>query len=141
MEPEGTPKMYKAITSGRTRAEVRFLLRKPPNPVASWRPSKVWLGSKQSMPMRSAAGVRRSKSGSTFDFFERNCYVKALIAMNWVHISDYDLDRYYLGMVTAEEELAPLEEHILACPSCSRRAEATQDYVDAMRVALLKSSD
>ena len=61
--------------------------------------------------------------------------------MNWIHISDDDLERYYLGMVTAEEELAPLEEHILACPSCAKRAEAAQDYVDAMRVALLRSSD
>jgi hypothetical protein len=61
--------------------------------------------------------------------------------MNWIHVSDHDLERYYLGTVTAEEELAPLEEHILACPSCAGRAEATQDYVDAMRVALLKSSD
>ena len=46
-----------------------------------------------------------------------------------------------MGMVTAEEELAPLEEHILACPSCAKRAEAAQDYVDAMRVALLRISD
>jgi hypothetical protein len=61
--------------------------------------------------------------------------------MNWIHISDHDLDRYYLGMVTAEEELAPLEEHILACPSCAGRAEALPHYVDAMRVALLKNSD
>jgi hypothetical protein len=60
--------------------------------------------------------------------------------MNWIHISDNDLERYYLGMVTVEVELAPLEEHVLACPSCAGRAEAVQDYVDAMRVALLKGS-
>jgi hypothetical protein len=59
--------------------------------------------------------------------------------MDWIHISDHDFERYYLGMVTAEEELAPLEEHILACGPCAERAEAAQDYVDAMRVALLKS--
>ena len=53
------------------------------------------------------------------------------------HISDHDLERYYLGMVTEEDELAPLEEHILCCPVCAERAEETQDYVDAMRVALM----
>jgi hypothetical protein len=67
--------------------------------------------------------------------------VKALIGMNWIHVSDDDLERYYLGIVTAEEELAPLEEHSLACPTCAGRAEAAQDYVDAMRVALLRLSD
>jgi hypothetical protein len=29
------------------------------------------------------------------------------------HISDHDLECYYLGTVTDEEELAPLEEHPL----------------------------
>ena len=55
--------------------------------------------------------------------------------MPWTHISDDDLERYYLGMVTAESELAPLEEHIMACRWCASRAEATQDYVDAIRGA------
>jgi hypothetical protein len=32
------------------------------------------------------------------------------------HISDHDLERYYLGMVTEEEELAPLEETSCAAP-------------------------
>ena len=66
--------------------------------------------------------------------------IKALIGMNGIHISD-DLERYYLSMVTTEEEVAPLEEHMLACPSCAKRAEAARDYVDAMRVALLRISD
>jgi hypothetical protein len=55
--------------------------------------------------------------------------------MGWIHIPDHDLERYYLGKVTAEEDLATLEEHILACTSCAERAEATQDYVDAVRAA------
>ena len=55
--------------------------------------------------------------------------------MNAEHISDHDLERYYLGMVTEESELAALEEHLLWCTSCVERAEETQDYVDAMRVA------
>ena len=55
--------------------------------------------------------------------------------MNAQHISDHDLERYYLGMVTEEQELAHLEEHLLCCPPCVERAEETQDYMDAMRVA------
>jgi hypothetical protein len=54
------------------------------------------------------------------------------------HISDHDLERYYLGMVTDEKELAPLEEHLLWCSWCVERAEQTQDWVDAMRVGLLE---
>jgi hypothetical protein len=53
------------------------------------------------------------------------------------HISDHDLERYYLGMVTDEAELASIEEHFLACPDCIERAEETQKYVDAIRRAML----
>jgi len=53
------------------------------------------------------------------------------------HISDDDLERYYLGMVKEEAELASLEEHLLACPACVERAEAAQDYVDAIRAAMV----
>lgn len=52
------------------------------------------------------------------------------------HISDHDLERYYLGMVADEEELAPLEEHLLWCPSCVERADEAQDYVDVIRSVL-----
>jgi hypothetical protein len=55
--------------------------------------------------------------------------MKSMIAE---HISDHHLERYYLGLVTEEEELAPLEEHLLWCPWCLERAEQTQDYVDAV---------
>ena len=34
-------------------------------------------------------------------------------------------------MVKDETELAPLEEHILACEWCADRADEAQDYVDA----------
>jgi hypothetical protein len=54
--------------------------------------------------------------------------------MAWRHISDEGLERYYLGMVTDESELAPLEEHLLACPACVRRAEEAQD---SMRAAII----
>jgi hypothetical protein len=104
-------------------------------------------GVAQRLPNRlcdSGRTLHRLRLGSlrfSLHFLERNYGIKALIGMNWIHISDHDLEKYYLGMVTAEEELAPLEEHILACSSCAGRAEATQAYVDTLRVALLTSSD
>jgi hypothetical protein len=56
------------------------------------------------------------------------------------HISDDDLERYYLGMITQDEELALLEEHIIGCQFCATRAEEAQDYVDAIRAALIKGN-
>jgi hypothetical protein len=53
------------------------------------------------------------------------------------HISDQDLERYHLGMVVDEAELAPLEEHLLACPECVERAEQTAVYVDTLRAAII----
>ena len=53
-----------------------------------------------------------------------------------MHFSDDDLERYYLGMITQEAELAPLEAHLIGCPLCAARAEEAEDYVDAMRAAL-----
>jgi hypothetical protein len=61
--------------------------------------------------------------------------------MEWKHLSGHDLERYYLGMVKDETELAALEEHILACGSCADQAAGTQDYVDAMRAAGLDFID
>ncbi len=52
------------------------------------------------------------------------------------HISDEGLERYYLGMVL-EEELARIEAHLLCCDSCTDRAEEAQDYVDAIRQAII----
>jgi len=51
------------------------------------------------------------------------------------HLSDHDLERYHLGMVTDKTELAAIEEHYLSCPDCARRAEEVADYVDAVRSA------
>jgi hypothetical protein len=39
-------------------------------------------------------------------------------------------------MIVEETELAALEEHLLACSACAERAQATADYIDAMRRAL-----
>jgi hypothetical protein len=56
------------------------------------------------------------------------------------HISDHDLERYHLGMVKVESELGQIEEHLLGCPSCAERAEASATYVDTMRAAIVKGN-
>jgi hypothetical protein len=57
------------------------------------------------------------------------------------HISEDDLERYYLGMVTDEADLAPIEEHLLWCGECMNRAEEVELYVDQMRIALLRAAE
>jgi hypothetical protein len=52
------------------------------------------------------------------------------------HISDHDLEGYHLGMVTDEEDLAALEEHLLGCPECAVQAEESAQYVDTIRAAI-----
>ena len=52
------------------------------------------------------------------------------------HISDHDLERYLLNMVTQEEELAPLEEHLLVCGQCIERAEKNEECIESIRAAL-----
>jgi hypothetical protein len=53
-----------------------------------------------------------------------------------MHISDINLERYHLGMVTGTE-LDQLEEHIISCPACADRAEEAADYVDAVRAGII----
>jgi anti-sigma factor RsiW len=53
------------------------------------------------------------------------------------HISEEDLERYHLGMVADEAELAVLEAHYLACPKCAQRVEESGNYVDAVRSAIV----
>ena len=57
------------------------------------------------------------------------------------HICHHDLERYHLGMVKDEAELAALEEHLLWCGACVDRAEATARYVDAVRAAACDSAE
>lgn len=58
------------------------------------------------------------------------------------HISDDDLERYYLGMVEDDaEHLAALEEHLMWCHECVDRAQAAERYVDIIRIALLRAND
>jgi hypothetical protein len=56
------------------------------------------------------------------------------------HITDHDLERYHLGMVTEEPELARIEEHYLGCPECAERAEQIAGYVDATRAAIINGN-
>jgi anti-sigma factor RsiW len=51
------------------------------------------------------------------------------------HISDEDLELYCLGRAT-NEQLAPIEEHLLECPECVERAEALLEAIDTLRAAL-----
>ena len=53
------------------------------------------------------------------------------------HIDDHDLERYHLGMVTEELELARIEEHLLWCHECLGRCEESERYVDAMRAGAI----
>jgi hypothetical protein len=53
-----------------------------------------------------------------------------------MHISDTDLERYHLGMVTGAK-LELLEEHIIGCPACAERAAEAADYVDALRAGVI----
>ena len=41
-------------------------------------------------------------------------------------------------MITAETEIATVEEHLLACPACVARAEASDRYIDRLRTALVR---
>lgn len=55
------------------------------------------------------------------------------------HISDDCLERYYLGMIHDEQELAPLEEHLLCCESCVDRAVQTQCFIDWQRALIIEA--
>ena len=65
---------------------------------------------------------------------------KARYFIRMDQISDHDLERYHLGMVVDEAELAPLEEHLLVCPNCVERAEESADYVDAIRGGIISGN-
>ncbi len=51
------------------------------------------------------------------------------------HIDEDELDRYFLGLVTADVDQARIEEHLLGCPDCVAAAEPAAKYANAMRAA------
>jgi hypothetical protein len=53
------------------------------------------------------------------------------------HVEDHKLERFHLGMVKDEAELAAMEEHLLCCPVCVQRAEESANYVDTIRSAVI----
>ena len=53
------------------------------------------------------------------------------------HISDHDLERFHLGMVQDEAELALIEQHLLWCSRCIDAAEDAAQYVDIIRAAII----
>ena len=53
------------------------------------------------------------------------------------HLAVDDLERYYLGMIPDGPELDAFEEHLLACPKCVDRAEASDAYVDTIRAGIV----
>ena len=54
------------------------------------------------------------------------------------HISDHDLERLHLGIVQDEAELAIIEEHLLTCSQCIHAAVEAAQYVDTIRVAIVR---
>jgi hypothetical protein len=54
------------------------------------------------------------------------------------HINEEMLERYSLKQLS-EEELAPLEEHLLICPSCQTRLDEADQYVQTMKQAILST--
>lgn len=53
------------------------------------------------------------------------------------HISDHDLERYHLGIVQNQPELAIIDEHLLVCSKCIDAAESAAQYVDTIRATLI----
>ncbi|MGQ9918643.1 MAG: hypothetical protein ACUVS7_14615 [Bryobacteraceae bacterium] len=56
------------------------------------------------------------------------------------HISDEDLELYCLGRAT-NEQLAPIEEHLLVCPECVERVQALLAAIDTLREALRRMEE
>jgi hypothetical protein len=79
----------------------------------------------------SSTWIDRCASSQEFEIFTSR---SALLGIG--HIDDHDLERYHLGMVTEELELARIEEHLLWCEDCVRRAEESADYVDLIRAGI-----
>jgi hypothetical protein len=55
------------------------------------------------------------------------------------HIQEEMLERYALNQL-AEEQLAPLEEHLLGCPICQNRLDEVDHYVLTMKSALSENN-
>jgi hypothetical protein len=61
--------------------------------------------------------------------------------LDGTQVSTRDAERYYPGMLTTDEELIALEEHLLWCHDCLDLVQETENYVDTIRVGLLNTSE
>jgi anti-sigma factor RsiW len=52
-----------------------------------------------------------------------------------VHLDENALELYCLGRATSPQ-LAPIERHLMQCPLCLSRAQASLEYIDSLRAAL-----
>ena len=55
------------------------------------------------------------------------------------HVTGHDLERYCLGMVAEEPELATVEEHLLWCHDCLDQLDIIKIYIGAIRRAAFRS--
>lgn len=55
------------------------------------------------------------------------------------HVSDDDLEAYSLGRLT-EPDVAQVEEHLLICAACCAALVSWDEYLQAMKPALLEFS-
>jgi len=56
-----------------------------------------------------------------------------MLESGFVHAPEDQLERYALGMVSSEEELAPLEEHLLVCPECQDKLREVETFIAHFR--------
>lgn len=56
------------------------------------------------------------------------------------HLSDEELELYCLGRAT-NAQLAPIEEHLLACPECLDRVQQVLEAIDSLREALRRMEE
>lgn len=56
------------------------------------------------------------------------------------HITDHDLELYYLGMLRSSTDVMRLQEHLATCRQCVRQAISTADYIETLQRALLIDS-
>jgi hypothetical protein len=87
--------------------------------------------------------IATQRLNPTYRFTPINFYAEktsdrrlSLCAFEGLRQSGRYLERYYFGMVIDETELAPLEEHLIACLECVERAKESDAFVDSMRRAL-----
>jgi hypothetical protein len=86
-------------------------------------------------------GASEVSEGVAARFPQADFFLRTLAAVfhsrSMTHISDHDLERFYVGLVKDDAELAMLEEHLLTCSDCIDAAEGMARYVDTLRAAII----